>query len=412
MHSDKEPGAVPTGISRLAVAALVGGSLLGLQLRSGTPSDSPPSLETLKTLEYVNAPSQRPAVDPSEIRALFDACRSYSHGLTLLPGFREPIVTRGTAGIAIFKKASPSVVMVITANFKGDEIADSALGTGVIIDPSGLVLTNWHVIHGFEEAIIFLKPATGTEPDRKQAYGVRLVAQDEPSDLALLKITKPPAALPAIKLGDIAAVQVAEDIHVIGHPHGQLWSYSTGVVSQIRDNFDWQYSDGSKHAAKVIQMQTSINPGNSGGPVLDDNAHMLGLVAMTAEGQNLDYAVSVDVVKTFVTKSLANNSRGGASGSSERGKHFLAKTKEGYSALRSEYDDFTTFTVEDEHGTPLELIADSPKEGVLRGLDHNAFGGFSSWILVPISGTPILVRSTGNRPDVLSYSPITMNGAQ
>ena len=64
--------------------------------------------------------------------------------------------------------------MVVTANFKDDKITESGLGTGVIIDSSGDVLTNWHVIQGFETGIIFLKPTLGTEPDKNSAYGVKL----------------------------------------------------------------------------------------------------------------------------------------------------------------------------------------------------------------------------------------------
>jgi S1-C subfamily serine protease len=139
---------------------------------------------------------------------------------------------------------------------------------------------------------------------------MKLIGEDKQADLALLKIVKPPAGLVPVKLGEISSVQVAEDIHIIGHPHGQLWSYSSGVVSQIRDNYDWKYADGSEHLAKVLQMQTAINPGNSGGPVVDNNSSMLGLVAMSEEGQNLNYAVAIDVIKGFVNRAMTSQSRG------------------------------------------------------------------------------------------------------
>lgn len=183
--------------------------------------------------------SQSDVVGYAELQDLINACKAYSKGLDALPRFHEPILTRGETGIAVFRKVSPSVVMVLTANFKDDKVTESGLGTGVIIDPAGYVLTNWHVINGFESGIVFLKPAYGTEPDKNSAYGIKLIAESEQADLALLKIVKPPAGLVPVKLGDISSIQVAEDIHVIGHPHGQLWSYSTGVVSQARDNYDW-----------------------------------------------------------------------------------------------------------------------------------------------------------------------------
>jgi S1-C subfamily serine protease len=61
---------------------------------------------------------------------------------------------------------------------KDDKITDSALGTGAIVDSAGYVLTNWHVIAGYDGAIIFFKPEIGTDPDKNSAYGSRLVAAD------------------------------------------------------------------------------------------------------------------------------------------------------------------------------------------------------------------------------------------
>jgi S1-C subfamily serine protease len=253
----------------LAVTSLLVFST-ALVLDGGTraPGDSLPFFQTIKSLTYTKAASsgETPVLGYSELWDVINASRDYSKGVEILPRFHEPIQTRGETGISVFKKASPSVVMVVTANFKDDKITDSGLGTGVILDPSGYVLTNWHVIHGFETGIIFLKPKGGTEPDKTNAYAVKLVSESEQADLALLRIVRPPAGLVALSFGDLSSIQVAEDIHIIGHPHGQLWSYSTGVVSQVRNNFDWQYADGSKHNARVLQMQTAINPGNSGGP--------------------------------------------------------------------------------------------------------------------------------------------------
>jgi S1-C subfamily serine protease len=322
------------------------------------------SLQTVKAVDYSPATSDRVGgqVTYSDISTLINACNAYARGLEILPQFREPVATRGESGILVFRKASPSVVMVVTANFKGDKVSDSGLGTGVILDSAGYVLTNWHVVHGYEAGIIFLKPTYGTEPDKNDAYGVKLVSENEEADLALLKIVKPPAGLLAAKLGDLSAIQVAEDIHIIGHPHGQLWSYSTGVISQIRNNYDWQYSDGSKHEARVLQMQTAINPGNSGGPVLDNNANMLGLVAMSEEGQNLNYAVAVDVIKEFVTRAMAKRTRGGASPSvGAKAEQFVGKTHDGLLVGKDVYSNLVSYTVHDPKGEPHELLVETTR---------------------------------------------------
>src|SRR6185437_3997155 len=168
------------------------------------------------------------------------------------------------------------------------------LGSGAIVDPRGYILTNWHVINGYSGALIFLRPRTGADAATSDTYVAKVVAQSALKDLALLKIINPPSALAVLRIGRLSDVQVAEDIHVIGHPKGHCWSYTTGVVSQIRDAYKWSYSDGSSHQARVIQLQTAVNPGNSGGPVFDDSGSIIGLVAMGEEGQSLNYAIAAD----------------------------------------------------------------------------------------------------------------------
>jgi len=396
-------------LGAIAAVFLVLMTLLAAEAGSRPSSDSIPTFQTIKLLDYVKVANDNNGgmMGYSALSEVINACETYSRGLGLLPRFHEPILTRGETGISIFKRVSPSVVMVVTANLKDDKITESGLGTGVIIDPAGYILTNWHVINGYEAGIIFLKPTYGTQPDENSAYGIRVISQNERADLALLKIVKPPAGLTVVKLGDVSSIQVAEDIHIIGHPHGQLWSYSTGVVSQVRDNYDWQYSDGSKHLAKVLQMQTAINPGNSGGPVLDNNANMLGLVAMSEEGQNLNYAVAIDVIKDFLAKALSDRARGAESRSpSERGEQFVGKTQDGFSVTKVVYSNFVSYTVRDSKGAPIELVAETSDGGILSGSKINGFGGFSEWTFKPSKGKWVSVKSSGIAPDFVTLAPV------
>jgi len=231
---------------------------------------------------------------------------------------------------------------------------------------------------------------------------MRVIAEDKQADLALLKIVKPPTTLVPVKLGEMSSVQVAEDIHIIGHPHGQLWSYSTGVVSQVRDNYDWKYEDGSAHLAKVLQMQTAINPGNSGGPVLDNNASMLGLVAMSEEGQNLDYAVAIDVIKGFITRSAAAKPRGSdAKNQSQAGLLYFGHTREGLSVTKAVYTDFVSYTVRDAKVSPVELVAETSDGAVLTGTKPNAFGGFEEWSYRSPNGKVLTVKSAGTAAELI-----------
>lgn len=391
--------------SGLVLTALV---VTGAASRGQSTIGPAPSLASLKAVEYTRQSDdgQSELVSYSELLDLINSCRAYSKGLNLLPEFHEPILTRGEPGIAVFRKVSPSVVLVVMANFKDDKVSETGLGAGAILDPSGYVLTNWHVVAGYQSGVIFLKPASGTEPPENSAYGLKVIAVNKQADLALLKIEKPPTGLPKVKLGDISLIQVAQDIHIIGHPHGQLWSYSTGVVSQIRDNYDWKYEDGSEHQSKVLQMQTAINPGNSGGPVLDNNGNMLGLVAMSEEGQNLDYAIAIDVIKDFVSRAMAAKSRGvETSARSPEGTQYSGRATVGLSVAKTVYAEFVVYTVRDRKGTPIELVAETSDGSTLTGIRPNAFGGFSDWSYKLPSGKTVVVNSGGTGADVIMAGP-------
>lgn len=263
------------------------------------------SLPDVKTLTFLPTPSSSQLI-LNHTSGRDDALllRAYAAGLEAIKTYHDQVLTRGSRGIALFKEASPAVVLVVVGRVENGNFAPTSLGTGAIVDTRGYVLTNWHVINGFDLAIVFTKPAVGSDPASSAGYVAKVVAQDLTRDLALLRINNPPPSLPFLKVGDISKAEVAEDIHIIGHPHGKYWSYSTGVISQIRQDYDWSYEDGTSHKAKVIQMQTAINPGNSGGPVLDDSGQMIGLVAMGESGQNLNYAIAADELNGFIARNL------------------------------------------------------------------------------------------------------------
>jgi S1-C subfamily serine protease len=357
-----------------------------------------PSLETLKTLSFkkVDVSPQTDMVSYDEILDVITACKAYARGLGLLPQYHEPVLTRGAQGISLFRRISPSVVLVITGNVKNDQFTDVGIGTGAIVSSAGYVLTNWHVVAGSQVAVIFFKPVSGTEPSEQNAFVGKLIAQNPAADLALLKIVKAPAGLIPIKLGDIANVQVAEDIHIIGHPHGLFWSYSTGVISQVRDNYKWTYRDGSKHSAKVLQMQTAINPGNSGGPVLDDSGNILGLVAMSEDGQNLNYAIAVDEIKAFISSAGSSTTRGAEEKSNPliQGQ-FAATSETGLMISKVVYSDLVVYCVREAKGSLLWLVAEQADGTTVRATKPNYFGGFGNWGVTLSDGKKISATASG-----------------
>jgi hypothetical protein len=131
---------------------------------------------------------------------------------------------------------------------------------------------------------------------------VRVTKIDDVADLALLRLDSLPDDIVPLPLGSSSDVMVGADVHAIGHPTGGGWSYTKGVVSQIRKDYSWRsLGEHGKHKANVIQTQTPINPGNSGGPLISDAGNLIGINSFKAEGEGLNFAVAIDELKRFLS---------------------------------------------------------------------------------------------------------------
>src|ERR1700744_257023 len=138
----------------------------------------------------------------------------------------------------------------------------TSLGTGFIIDPSGLIVTNNHVIEDAEHITATLNDGT--------ILPAKLIGRDEKTDLALLKVT-PKKPLPAVKFGDSDHARVGDWVVAIGNPFGLGSSVTAGIVSaRNRDIAAGPYDD-------FIQTDAPINRGNSGGPLFDTNGAVVGV---------------------------------------------------------------------------------------------------------------------------------------
>ena len=203
--------------------------------------------------------------------------------------------SRGIGGVTVYKMAAPAVALIVT---------NEGTGSGSILDEEGHILTNWHVVNGYDRVAVFFKPEKGIELEEKLLYSAKVIKVDQVTDLALLKIENPPINLPTLKLGNIDNLEVGQDVHAIGHPGENFWTYTKGIVSQIRPNYEWAYDTMTKHTSKVIQTQTPINPGSSGSPLLNDNFEVIGINSFIREGEGLNFAVSVDVIKEFLERKI------------------------------------------------------------------------------------------------------------
>ena len=209
----------------------------------------------------------------------------------------SPGSLRGAKEIQLYRKISPSVVLVVT---------DSGLGSGSFLNAKGEVLTNWHVIQGAKEVGVIFKPKSeGRVVGAADIVRAEIIRYDEVSDLALLRILEVPKGVVPISFGSLTTdALVGADVHAIGHPSGESWTYTKGVVSQVRRDYKWTSESNKAHQATVIQTQTPINPGNSGGPLLTDDGRLIGVNSFKSKGEGLNFAVSIDDVQRFLSSSV------------------------------------------------------------------------------------------------------------
>jgi len=180
---------------------------------------------------------------------------------TDLQGRREEVIAR----------IRPAVVQINVTTSQG-----AALGSGVIIDKRGYIVTNNHVVAGVstvDEVVL----SDGTSIKNAPVVGV-----DQQDDLAVIKIN-PPSNLVAAPLGDSSALQVGQDVMAIGSPLGNTQTVTSGIVSALDRNVN-EGSNGANGATLpgTIQTDAPINPGNSGGALVDLNGNLIGIPTLTA----------------------------------------------------------------------------------------------------------------------------------
>jgi len=221
------------------------------------------------------------------------AARSYGKALAgVAPEGRS--VTRGAKETQVYQQASPAVVLIVTKE---------GLGSGVLVGADGRIVTNYHVVGDYAEVGVVFKPkAEGAAFGEADVKVARVVRRDEVADLALIQVSEVPAGVKPLVIATGTAVEVGADVHAIGHPKGQSWTYTRGIVSQVRRDYAWDTQSGLNHKATVIQTQTPINPGNSGGPLIDDDLRVIGINSFKGPGEGMNYAVSAEDVTAFLAR--------------------------------------------------------------------------------------------------------------
>jgi Trypsin-like serine proteases, typically periplasmic, contain C-terminal PDZ domain len=206
--------------------------------------------------------------------------------------------------IAIFRKASPSVVYITTTedlvNLWTRDITRIPRGTGsgFVWDGHGHIVTNFHVIEGASAAYVRLQ-------DQK-TYRAVLVGASPADDLAVLRIQASLSILKPLPIGSSADLQVGQMVYAIGNPFGLDHTLTTGVISALDRTIRTENGvvDG------LIQTDAAINPGNSGGPLLDSAGRLIGvntaIYSPSGAYAGIGFAVPVDRVNRVVPQLIAH----------------------------------------------------------------------------------------------------------
>ena len=200
---------------------------------------------------------------------------------------------RRTATVKIVQQARASIVNIHgqktlgpgDEGFRRNEPQNvNGMGTGVVIDERGYILTNHHVVDGVKKIEVTLA-------DKQEYVGTR-ISHDPKTDLAIIKINVP-RKLPVINIGTSSDLMIGETLVAIGNAYGYDHTVTRGIVSELHRTV--RVSD-SQDYKDLIQTDASINPGNSGGPLLNIDGEMIGInVAVRAAAQGIGFAIPVDI---------------------------------------------------------------------------------------------------------------------
>ncbi|HWQ34774.1 MAG TPA: trypsin-like peptidase domain-containing protein [Blastocatellia bacterium] len=230
--------------------------------------------------------------------------RAKTSETALVAGLTDPSAATDEKNNAeVYKALSPSVVNITSTTYVEDWFnvyPQKGTGSGSILDKSGNILTNYHVIQDAQELDVAL--------DNGKHYKARRVGADPDNDLAIIRINAPASELTPIMLGDSKELFVGQKVLAIGNPFGFDHTLTTGIVSglarPLRSEFTGRLIEGG-----VVQTDAAINPGNSGGPLLDSRGRMIGINTMiyspSGASAGIGFAVPVDTAKRVINDIVA-----------------------------------------------------------------------------------------------------------
>ena len=211
---------------------------------------------------------------------------------------------------SILASVLPAVVSIDTSNIRGTDNGGGIVqgaGTGMIIEPSGVVLTNNHVITGAQSVSVTLF-------GQSKQFPARVIGVDAQKDIALVQLEGGDGALPVVHLGNSASTQQGYGVLAIGNALALAGgdTVTEGIVSALNRSLTATTDNGTtENLTGLIQTDAPINPGNSGGPLVDASGRVVAMntaVATSSQGnapaQNVGFAIAVDEIESVAAQIL------------------------------------------------------------------------------------------------------------
>ncbi|WP_347560222.1 trypsin-like peptidase domain-containing protein [Clostridium sp. JN-9] len=211
--------------------------------------------------------------------------------------------TTGLTVAEIAKKVGPAVVGVSTTEmpsgdgFFSDNSPQQGMGSGIIFNQDGYILTNYHVVQGAQQIKVILSGST-------KEYNAKVINYDANLDVAVIKVTDK-VKMPAVaELGNSKDMQVGDSVVAIGNPLGKelLGTVTTGVISAVNR----QITVGNTNES-FLQTDAAINPGNSGGALVNSLGQVIGINSAKINGNGVEgigFAIPIDTIKPKIDSLL------------------------------------------------------------------------------------------------------------
>src|SRR5438105_2606210 len=206
---------------------------------------------------------------------------------------------------ALYDSVRPSIVRITTGTSSGNPFSNqqSGLGSGIVVDSDGHILTNYHVVTGFNTVTVTFADGTTAKAD--------VVGKDPGNDVAVVKVDADASELHPAKLGDSSQIKVGTVVAAIGNPFGLDGTFTTGVISGLDRTLP--SGNNGRPIRGLLQTDAAVNPGNSGGALFDVQGDVIGInTASENPGGDtfagIAYAVPINTPKRFLTQLTSGTS--------------------------------------------------------------------------------------------------------